>query len=45
MAWPIDGNITGTIILGQSGPGSNANEEVLNILQSSRTGASPSDTV
>ena len=36
----IDRTLTGTTPLGQSGPGSNGNEGVLNILQSSRTGAS-----
>ena len=34
--------LTGTTTLGQSGPGSNGNEGVLRIPQSSRTGASPS---
>ena len=38
-------SLTVTTTLGQSGPGSNGNEEVLHIPQSSRTGASPSDTV
>ena len=27
--WPIDGTLTVTIILGQKGPGSNGNEQVL----------------
>ena len=40
--WPIDWTLTGTTILGQSRPGSNGNIRVLHILQSSRTGASPS---
>ena len=39
--WPIDGTLTGTIILGQSGIGSN--EGILHIPQSSRTRASTSD--
>ena len=34
--WLIDGTLTGTTILGPSGPGSNGNE---------RTGTSPSDAV
>ena len=41
--WPIDRTLTGTTTLGQSGLGSNGNEEVLHISQSSKTGASPSD--
>ena len=35
--------LTGTTALGQSGPGSNSNEGVLHIPQSSRTEASLSD--
>ena len=45
LIWPIDGALTGTTTLGQSGPGSNGNEGVFHIPQSSRTEASPSDTV
>ena len=41
--WLIDVTLTGTTPLGQSGPGSNENEGVLHIPQSSRTGASPSN--
>ena len=41
--WFIYETQTGTIIQGQSGLGSNGNEEVLHIPQSSRTRASPSD--
>ena len=41
----FDGTLTGTITPGQSGPGSNSNEKVLYILQSSKTGASPPDAV
>ena len=37
--WSIDGTLTGTTTLGQSGPGSNDSEGVLLIAQSSRTGA------
>ena len=43
--WLIDETQTGTITLGQSGPGSNGTEGVLHIRQSSRTGASLSDGV
>ena len=39
--WHIDGTVTDTTTLGQSGPGSNGNEEVLYICQNSRTGTSP----
>ena len=35
--WSIDGTLTGTTTPGQSKPGSNGNEEVLYIPQSSRT--------
>ena len=41
--WPIDGTLSGLTTLSQSGPESNSNEEVLQISQSSRTWASPSD--
>ena len=43
--WFIDGTLIGIITPGQSGPESNANEEILHILQNSRTRASPSDSV
>ena len=43
--WPIDGTQTGATTPGQSRPGSNNNKGVLNILQSSRSGASPTDAV
>ena len=43
--WPIDHTLTGPTNPGQSGAGSNANEKVLNISQSSRIGASTSDTI
>ena len=39
----IDGTLIGTITLGQSGPGSNGNEQGLHIPKSSRTAASLSD--
>ena len=42
--WPIDRTLSGATTPGQSGPGSNGNEEVLRIPQSfSITGATPSD--
>ena len=41
--WLIDGTLAGITILDQSEPWSNSNERALHILQSSRTGASPSD--
>ena len=42
--WPIDWTLSGATIPGQSGPGSDGNEEVLHIPQSSRiTRTSPSD--
>ena len=42
--WPINGTLSGAITSGQSGPGSNGNEGVFHIPQSSSiTGASPSD--
>ena len=41
---PLDRNLTGAIIPGQSVPGSDGNEEILCVPQnSSITGASPSD--
>ena len=41
----IDGTLTDTTTPGQSGPGSNSKEVILHTPQTSRTGASPSDTV
>ena len=41
---PSDGTLIDAIILGQSGLGSNRNEEVLHIPQISGTGASPFET-
>ena len=42
--WPIDKALSGATTPGQSGSGSNVNEGVLHILQSSSiTGTSPSD--
>ena len=41
----MDGTLTGTTTLGQSGSGTNGNEEIFHSLQISRTEASPSDTV
>ena len=42
--WPIDRNLSGATTQGQSGPGSDGNEGVPCILQSSSiTGTSPSD--
>ena len=41
----IDGTLTGATTLGQSGPGSNGNEGVLHIPQSSITGTSPPHAV
>ena len=44
--WPIDSVLSGATTLNQSGPGSDGNERVLRILQSSsNTGTSPSDCV
>ena len=43
--WPKGGSVIGTTRPSQRGPGSNVNEEVVYILQSSKTGASPSDIV
>ena len=37
--------LSGTTTLGQSGPGNNGSEGVLDIPQSSRAGASPSDSL
>ena len=39
----MDGTLTGTTTLDQSGPGSNGNEGLRHISQSSRSGTSPSD--
>ena len=41
----MDRTLTGTIIPGESGPGSNGNEGVLHSLQSPRIKASPPDAV
>ena len=42
--WPIDRTLSGATTPDQSGPGSDSNEEVLHISQTSNiTGASPSD--
>ena len=42
--WPIDRTLSGATTLSQSGPGSDGNERVLHIPQSSSiTGISPSD--
>ena len=42
--WPIDRTLSGATILGQSGPGSDGNEGVIRISQSSSiTGTAPSD--
>ena len=42
--WPIDRTLSSTTTLGKSGPGSDGNEQVLRIPQSSSiTGTSPSD--
>ena len=41
--WPIDETLTSTTTQGQDGPGSNGNEGVFHILQSSRTEASQSN--
>ena len=43
--WPIDGTLTGTTTLGQSGPKSNGNEGVLQLPQSSKTGTLALDAV
>ena len=41
--WPIDKTLSGNTTLGQSEPGINGNEEVLNISPNSMGGASSSD--
>ena len=41
--WPRDRTLSGATTLGQNGPWSNGIERVLQIVQCSRTGASPSD--
>ena len=41
----IKGTLTGTTTPGQSGPGINADERVLHIPQTSKTGTSPPDRV
>ena len=41
----IDEELTGSINLSQSGPGSNVNEGVIHTFQSSRIGLSTSDAV
>ena len=41
----LDGKLTGTTTLGQSGPGGNGNEDVLLTSQSFITGTLPSDVV
>ena len=43
--WPIDGILKGSTTLSQSRPGSNGNEGILHIPQSSKTRASPSDSL
>ena len=43
--WHIDGTLTGTTILGHREHGSNGNEGVLYILQSSKTRTSPLDSL
>ena len=43
--WSIDETLIGTTTQGQSGPGSNGSEGELHIHQSSRSGASPSDSL
>ena len=43
--WPVDGALTGTTNSSQTEPQSNGNEGVLDIPQSFRIGASPSDAV
>ena len=43
--WPKDGTLTGTTSLGQDGPGSNGNEGILPILQSSRIVTLPSNDI
>ena len=41
--WPIDSTLSGAATPGQSGPGSNGNEEVHHIPQMSMAGALPSE--
>ena len=41
--WSIDRTISGATTMAECGPGSNGNEEVLHITQSSTTGDSPSN--
>ena len=43
--WSINGTLIGATTLSQSGPEGNSNEEVIYIPQSSKTGASPSDSL
>ena len=43
--WPIDMTLSGATTQGQSGPGSNGNQGVLHIPQSSKIGASPFDAL
>ena len=43
--WPIHRTLSGASTPGQSGPGSNSNEEVLHVSQISKAGASPSDNL
>ena len=43
--WPIDVTLSGTTTLSNCGPGSNGSEGVICIPQSSRTEASPSDSL
>ena len=43
--WPTNETLTGIINMGRSGPGSNGNEEIFLIPQSSIAGASLSDIV
>ena len=43
--WPIDRTLSGSTTLGQSGPGSNDNEEVLHIPQISKARASSLDSL
>ena len=43
--WPIDRTLSAATTTDQSGPGSNGNEQVLHILQSSKTAALPSNSL
>ena len=43
--WSIDGTLSGATTPGQSGLGSNGNEELLHIPQISKAGASPSNSL